>query len=130
MAGSARRWRGVSGPRGAPCSAISAPTTSAVAPLRTVTAVATSTPWSNAWVRTGVATVLSRMNGSPWACAAADQASRSMTLSAGLPIVSPKTSRVLSSTYFARSSGFAGSTNLASMPNCDSVLAKSAKVPP
>ena len=58
--------------------------------------------------------------------AAADQASRSTTLTSGLPIVSPNTSLVLSSTCWASSSGFSGSTKRTSMPNCGRVCANSA----
>ncbi len=56
-----------------------------------------SAPCSKARAPTGVATVLSRISGTPAACAACDHAGMSMTFRRGLPIVSPKTSFVFSS---------------------------------
>jgi len=55
--------------------------------------------------------------------AASAQAATSRTFSRGLPIVSPKTRRVFSSTCAARSSGLSASTNRTSIPYCGSVCA-------
>lgn len=77
-----------------------------------------------------MATVLSTIRGSPSSCAFADQASRSMTLRAGLPIDSQKTSFEFASTTASRPAGSSGLTKRASMPNWANVLAKRAYVPP
>ena len=53
-----------------------------------------SAPHSIGLQLTGVAKVLSIMNGTPWSCAALTNFSISNTLRAGLAIVSPKTAFV------------------------------------
>ena len=85
-----------------------------------------SAPRSNGLHRKGVGAVLSTISGRPCSCAASAQARMSTTLIFGLPMVSAKTSLVLSSTNFARSSGLFGSTKRTSMPNWGSVCANSA----
>src|SRR5674476_961755 len=89
-----------------------------------------SAPWSKGRHRIGVGTVLSTMSGRPSSCAFADHASRSMMLSAGLPIDSQNTSLVFSSTTPSSTAASSGLTKRASMPNWARVLANSAYVPP
>ena len=67
--------------------------------------ITTSAPCSNGLSRSGVATVLSAMTGTPRAWATSATAARSMTLPAGLPTVSQNTAFVRSSIRAAIESG-------------------------
>ena len=67
-----------------------------------------SAPYSIGRSRIGVATVLSTISGTPCACATAASASMSQMLPAGLPTLSQKTARVLSSISFSIAAGAVG----------------------
>ena len=77
-----------------------------------------------------MATVLSTMVATPWACATSATAARSTMLPAGFPMLSTNTAFVRSSISLARSSGPSPSAKRTSIPSCGSMWAKSVYVPP
>ena len=89
IAGRARRWRRVSAP-GTRWTTSSAATTSAVIVLRTLTAVATSTPWSNATrAATWFAPIMSAIRSS-----VANAVPESAVAPAGRPVISRPPRRI------------------------------------
>ena len=89
-----------------------------------------SAPCSIGFKRMGVATVLSTISGTPCAWATAASASMSQMLPAGLPTLSQKTARVLSSISPAIASGASDSAKRTVMPWLGSTWANSVYVVP